>query len=311
MPGYNSLTMNIDFIIPEQSQLGRGGTASIFSGNLINQTLIQMHGTSEIAVKVFPKDESMLSASSIDQKSNFMYEVALMNLIPASPNIVKFIGHMESPELAIIMKKYEGSLDGLISKKVVPMGPALAFKIATDIASGMNLIHNMNVLHLDVKPHNMLWERTSDGGLNFCICDFGFASLVGESRNVISGLQIPKAVGITIRYTAPEVFLNLAMRSNEAGRAKSESCKKIDVYAYGLSMYFVLLGANYWPNIETQEIMVRVRQGVRPSIGDIPALLHNDPRSKAIITLIEQCWNGNPNERPSFGTIVQSLAALK
>jgi serine/threonine protein kinase len=265
IPGYNVLKLGIDYVVPEIiGNLGKGGTASIYGGTLINPLLIGKHGLTNIAVKLFPEkagDHENSSASESSANDSFLYEVAIMNLIQPNPHIVKFIGFMETPRCAIIMKQYEGSLYGLLKEKIIAIDPNLCFKVARDVANGMKLIHGMNILHLDVKPHNILWERLEDGSLNFCICDFGFASLVGESRAIVSGLQVPKSVGITVRYTAPEVFVRLALSSNNSGRVNTDLCRKIDVYAFGLSIYEVMNGGSFWKDLDYAGIIKKVQIG--------------------------------------------------
>ena len=317
IPGYNILSLGIDYIVPENIEnLGSGGTASIYGGTLINPMLVGKHGLTNLAVKVFPEGTKKLSepgtrtvstSSSAAVNASFLYEVAIMNLIPPNPNIVKFIGFMENPRCAIIMKQYEGSLYALIKDKSITIDPILSGKIARDVAAGMKLIHGMNILHLDIKPQNILWEMLRDGSLNFCICDFGFASLVGESRKIVSGLQVPKSVGITVRYTAPEVFVRLAMPSNNGGRVNSDLDKKIDVYAYGLTMYEVMFGGSFWKDVDYAEIIARVQRGDRPGIDMLPFEMQTHADTKILINIVTECWKQNPIDRPAFGDIYNIL----
>ena len=299
LPGYNILKFGTDLILPEsQFRLGKGGTASIYVGTLINPKLVEKHGFNSVAIKVFPPHSG--------QNESFRYEVAIMNLIPSNPNTVKFVGYTEAPQPAIVMKQYEDSLYNLIQNGSIE--PDLAFKAARDIASGLQLIHSINILHLDVKPQNMLWERLSNGSLNFCICDFGFASLVGDSRDIVSGLRVPKTVGVSVRYTAPEVFVYLSMAVN-GGRLESELSKKIDIYSYGISMYEMLLGSLFWKELTTfEEIIQKISAGERPSISSIPLAMQENTRSRLLIEIVKMCWSHSALERPSFAQICEILS---
>ena len=299
LPGYNALKLGTDLILPKSSgRLGKGGTASIYVGSLINPKLVEKHGFSNVAVKVIPKPE---------QSESFRYEVAIMNLIPQNPNTVRFVGYMEAPQSAIVMKQYEDSLYNLIKNSTID--PDLAVKAARDIASGLKIVHGLDILHLDVKPQNVLWARLSNGTLNFCICDFGFASLAGDSRNIVSGLRTPKSVGVSVRYTAPEIFVHLSLGS-KGGRVHSDLSKKVDVYSYGLSMYEMLLGSLFWKEFEFEEIMGKVLDGERPCISSIPTVMQQNPRCRILIEIVEKCWNHDAMERPSFADICQTLSNL-
>ena len=58
---------------------------------------------------------------------------------------------------------------------------------------------------------------------------------------------------------------------------------------------------------EASEIDFQVRSGNREEIPDAKG----DRNLEMLTTIIELCWNQNPNERPTFKQIDQKLAPLK
>jgi len=58
---------------------------------------------------------------------------------------------------------------------------------------------------------------------------------------------------------------------------------------------------------EASEIDFQVRSGNREEIPDAKG----DRNLEILTTLVELCWNQNPNERPTFKQINQKLAPLK
>ena len=58
---------------------------------------------------------------------------------------------------------------------------------------------------------------------------------------------------------------------------------------------------------EASEIDFQVRSGNREKIPDAKG----DRNLEMLTTIIELCWNQNPNERPTFKQIDQKLAPLK
>ena len=109
----------------------------------MNRDLKLKHGTDKIAVKV-------LSATEKDQ--HFLYEIALMTAIPRNPWVVDFIGYTFEPARSIIMKYYQADLKSWLQVKDLKLPPKIIYKIAWDVANGINKIHAAGVLHLDLKP---------------------------------------------------------------------------------------------------------------------------------------------------------------
>jgi serine/threonine protein kinase len=184
--------------------LGSGGSGNIFNGILLNEQLRIRYGVTEVAVKVI--EITALTAEDRQEKNScFSYEIAIMSSLHKSPNIVQMIGYTDSPHKSIIMKKYDLSLKDLIGNKQFEITESLLLKISLDIATGLSLIHRSRILHLDIKPNNILVTFNESNEITCAITDFGVSSVMGDSRNVAAGLHKPKYLGITPRYAAPEV----------------------------------------------------------------------------------------------------------
>lgn len=97
-----------------------------------------------------------------------------------------------------------------------------ATDIIIQIAQALDYIHNQEVVHLDVKPANILFS--SDG--RAVLSDFG----VTRAQSVLS--QIRGRIG-TLLYNAPEQF-----------RPDVVADKRVDIYALGLILYEMLTGQN-------------------------------------------------------------------
>ena len=166
-------------------------------------------------------------------------------------------------------------------------------------------IHSNNfetLLYID----NILVETLDQSPFyRFSICDFGFASLVGQDgsnapRTVVSGLQVPKTAGITARYAAPELFVKLEILG---ARLNTEIDKKIDVFAYSMILYETLTRQVPWSDIkDLAEIKAVVTSGERP------ALTHQGSLNSAVSFIVEKGWTHSPYERPSFDEILQILS---
>jgi serine/threonine protein kinase len=163
----------------------------------------------------------------------------------------------------------------------------------------MNLIHQKGIVHFDLKPANVLAEVVN-GSWSYVICDFGFANFLSDVQDkIFRGVKKPTAIGITARYAAPELFAKVNASNSMISKAPIEIEKKIDVYAYAMTLFFVYAREAPWKDLSIDEIEMLVIADMRP---DIPSEI-NIP--KKIEDLIKFCWSHDPNERPNFDEILE------
>lgn len=174
------------------------------------------------AVKVLKKDYAIKGL--ID---DFKRE-ALMLLSLNHENIAKVVEvHIDPPYSNdkynlnppyIVMEYMDGgSLRALLRRRGKPLTVQEALKIALDICKALEYAHTRSppILHLDVKPENIMFKSVN-GGLLTKIVDF--SSSVYASR---------RAVQATPLYASPEQMM---------GRALPQS----DIYSLGLVLYEML-----------------------------------------------------------------------
>ena len=68
------------------------------------------------------------------------------------------------------------------------------------IARGLQFIHSINVIHLDMKPFNVVFVHPEDDH-NLRIIDFGITQELKEDDD-----KIPIAMSGTLEYMSPEVY---------------------------------------------------------------------------------------------------------
>lgn len=154
----------------------------------------------------------------------------------------------------------------------------MKLNIIRSIARAMFYIHHNNIVHRDLKSHNVLLDRN----LNVKLCDFGLAKHK-DDLNLGNG----KFAG-TPAYMAPELYLK---------RAYDE---KVDVFAFGTLVWEVLVRKIPYEGLESQEIRQRVTAG---DALYIPRSVENSMLSK----VIEKCRDPNASKRPSFEEILTLL----
>jgi len=99
-------------------------------------------------------------------------------------------------------------------------------KIAIQLARGLEVIHDKNVIHKDINPSNLVYNRET-GTVKFI--DFGIASLLGQEN--ILDLSPGKLEG-TLAYMSPE----------QTGRMNRGVNYLTDFYSLGVTFYQLLCG---------------------------------------------------------------------
>ena len=102
-----------------------------------------------------------------------------------------------------------------------PLGTANSLRFIRDVLSALTYAHAQNVIHLDVKPSNILIN-----GEKALLTDFGFAKDLALASITQQGMSLG-----TPNYMAPEQFTG------------ERSDPRSDLYAVGAVLYHMLTGA--------------------------------------------------------------------
>lgn len=97
-------------------------------------------------------------------------------------------------------------------------------KIAPQVLAGLDYLHEKGVVHLDVKPHNIMLTKTNE----VKITDYGIARTIKEQLYRGQNTETPTG---TLAYMAPE-----QLRGNEV-------CdRRADIYAVGIMFHRLMSG---------------------------------------------------------------------
>ncbi|OHS96007.1 hypothetical protein TRFO_10177 [Tritrichomonas foetus] len=158
--------------------------------------------------------------------------------------------------------------------------------IAVGIAYGMKFLHFHNIIHRDLKPSNVLLDDNNHPKIS----DFGTAKFI-DPKN--PELQSQSGIGTPI-YQAPEVF---------HGELYG---KPADVYSFGILLYELFTSRKPYSELNLNRpggafyLLTKVVDSkYRPKFN-----FDFNPKLK---TLIMDCWDHNPNRRPSFDQLYKSL----
>ena len=191
IPGYRILKL-----------LGRGGQACVYLA-------VEQSTRRHVALKVIPKP-SRDGALQIDAWRREILVAARMDHV----NLVRLYSVQESQHAFILVFEYiaGGTLQSVFSRDCNPEEIA---KLMVQIAQGLSKIHSMGFLHLDLKPSNILIDRSAGDSPDSWvpkISDFGISRAIRLKAGP-SDLESHKSEEFqgfgTLPYMAPEQSLGL------------------------------------------------------------------------------------------------------
>ncbi|XP_075517752.1 protein kinase and PP2C-like domain-containing protein isoform X2 [Primulina tabacum] len=303
--------------------------------------------------------------STSDDLDKFHKELQILCKVD-HPGILKLVAaHARPPNYMFFLEFYEA---GNLAQKlhVEEWSPSIgqAVKINLYLAKALQYLHNLGIVHRDVKPANILLDENFHPHL----ADFGLAEHKNNLKQVSAadwksgkptgGFHKRNMVG-TLIYMAPEVL------------RKEIHTEKSDVYSFGITInelltgvipytdlraeaqvityFFAFLYQEYWRKreinvveggeikfyclrcCEGENIVLKINdactvmahtvlemnytgqqltaavvsEGLRPVLAT-----PESGASTKFISLIQRCWDADPQKRPSFNEIVSELDVM-
>ncbi len=154
-------------------------------------------------------------------------------------------------------------------------------QIAKEIASALEQAHRNNLVHCDIKPHNIL--MMPDGHIK--VADFGIARAVTSSTMTYSG----NVIG-SVHYFSPE-------------QAKgSMITPKSDIYSLGVVMYEMLTGRLPFTGETSVGIAIKHLQEEAPAVRQV------DPTIPPVVeAIVSKAMAKEPDERPSGTEMIRDI----
>jgi serine/threonine-protein kinase len=197
----------------------------------------------------------------------------------AHPNIVRCFGVDKSTHL--LMEFLEGpTLKHLIHTQAKGrLSVSDALRVAIYIGAALKHVHDHGLLHLDVKPSNIIVVKGRP-----VLYDFGIAQPQTARR--------PDGVRGTVPYMAPEACLRQSVTS------------AADVFGLGVTLYELLTGDYPFPKDTKREPYPQTRRSPTPVRRQRPAVPAD------LCRLVLSCLSRNPAERPGLVALLPALHAF-
>ncbi|KGL83192.1 Heat-stable enterotoxin receptor [Tinamus guttatus] len=206
-------------------------------------------------------------------------------------NLTKFYGTVKIDTMIFAVIEYceRGSLRHVLNDKIsYPDGTFMdwEFKISVmfDIAKGMSYLHSSKTeVHGRLKSTNCV----VDNRMVVKITDFGCHSILPPKKDL---------------WTAPEHLRH------------ADVSQKGDVYSYGIIAQEIILRRETFYTEDckdTKEKLYRVERGngEKPFRPDLPLEMVGE-REMEVYTLVKSCWEEDPEKRPDFKKIENTLAKI-
>ncbi|XP_057729666.1 serine/threonine-protein kinase EDR1-like [Arachis stenosperma] len=235
---------------------------------------------SEVAVKKF-----LTQDFSSDAVAQFKSEVEIM-LRLRHPNIVLFMGAITRPPHLSILTEFlpRGSLYGLLRNPKFQLNDKRRLRMAVDVAKGMNYLHTSHppIVHRDLKSPNLLVSKH----WVLKVCDFGLSRM--KHHTFLSS----KSYAGTAEWMAPEVLRN---------ELANEKC---DIYSFGVILWELATTMIPWQGLNQMQVVGAV--GFQNRRLEIP-----DDVDPEVEQIIRDCWQMDPQLRPSFSELLSRLCQLQ
>ncbi|MDX2136879.1 MAG: FHA domain-containing serine/threonine-protein kinase [Chloroflexota bacterium] len=194
------------------SLLGRGGFGAVY---------LAQHPRLDLQVAV-----KYMQINDKTQAGDIARETAILTSL-SHPNIVRIHDTFKYDDYQLIMMEFVkgGTLVSNL-ERVGRLDMPTALAAVTQVAEALTYIHNKQILHLDLKPANILLDPQENAPLpRFVLTDFGISRLTrpGKDVSVVSG---------TPAYMSPEQF----------GFGDSNPDHRSDIYQLGMIFYQLLVG---------------------------------------------------------------------
>ncbi|VAI94428.1 unnamed protein product [Triticum turgidum subsp. durum] len=274
-----SLLEDITNGFSDDLEIGRGAFAVVYKARLAN---------SVVAVKRLYNYKQMLEIE-------FHREVECLMMVKHK-NVVRFLGYCAETKgnigsydgkfvMADVQQRLlcfeclqHGSLDKYITDPTSGLEWRTRYNIIKGICEGLYYLHQNSILHLDLKPGNILLDED----MMPKITDFGLSRCFEDDQTRV----ITRNIGGMIGYLAPEYFSNYQVTH------------KLDIYSLGVIITEMLTG---WKGYQAVE---EVLEGWTNRILDIEQW----EQIQVCTEIALECTNLDPAKRPaSMKHIIERL----
>ncbi|KAG9475937.1 serine/threonine-protein kinase 17A-like [Eleutherodactylus coqui] len=244
-------------------ELGRGKFAVV-------RKCIEKETEKEFAAKIMRKRRK-----GQDCRMEILHEIAVLELAKDNAWVIKLHEVYETPTEMILVLEYAAGgeiFNQCVAEREEAFKEKDVQRLMRQILKGVSFLHRHNVVHLDLKPQNIL--LTSDRPLgNIKIVDFGLSRVVNNHEELREIMGTPE-------YVAPEIL------------SYDPISTATDMWSIGVLAYIMLTGTSPFLGDDKQHTFLNISQlnisftedfeGIsEPAVDFMKTLLVREPEGRA------------------------------
>ncbi|KAL7718051.1 Serine-threonine protein kinase [Entamoeba marina] len=275
----SSIHLDMDELNISEEPVAEGATGKVFIGE---------YRSIPVAIKQF-RWENLSENETKELKLDVINECEMMSKL-RNPFIASYMGSITYiPQISMVMHYFVlGSLGEYLRKdstNYLKLSYKLKIKMLFDTARGMSFLHENQIMHLDLKPDNLLVNSLYyETACCIKITDFGTSRVTKKVSKLTD-----KGLGTPI-YISPEAYNDTYTYAG-------------DVYSFGITSWEIFYQDEPFKEYNSLfEIKDAVKNNKRP-------IFDNDA-PQSFVKLVKQCWENDPELRPTFTDIVCSLVKI-
>ena len=164
--------------------------------------------------------------------------------------------------------------------------PYDAIEIGAQLGEGLQVVHELGLVHRDVKPQNVFLSR-NNGELHVTLVDFGIAKM-----DDVEALTLPGNTVGTPEYMAPEQAMGQTVDA------------RTDLFALGCLLYHVVMGDSPFIAPTLGQVLIKVAHGRAPLLAEVRPDL-----PEALRVTVDRALEPDPADR--WRTAAAMAAALR
>ena len=246
--------------------------------------------------------------SKLDYRVNRLLQDFLPLRYLKHENIVQMLDMVTIPDsntlfpystVLLLMELCDGDLVHIKSQcanGLIPHG--IVKKMMRDVCTGLQYMHNENMVHLDVKPENILFKWSAQGSplteanllqytdtLTFKLGDLGFCMTFN-----------PDEPAVTNKMFGTILYMSYEMKALDQKQKNVIEAKPCDIYSLGVTLAFCVMDYIVWEDYAQRDVlsdyMAELAQsspeecppGISPLIASlIYYMIHSDPKERPTI----------------------------